>query len=244
MEVPVIYENDAILVIDKPAGVVVNRAHTVRGGTIQDWVEHKFSINPASPAGRNFQFSDKDSEFKARSGIVHRLDKETSGVLLIAKTEASFASLTDQFKNRTVKKTYRAIVHGKLPSDGEVRAPIARLPWNRMRFGVVPGGRESITRFHALSYHLVGEGIGEVTLAEVSPETGRTHQIRVHFKYLNHPVLGDALYGGRKTSIRDRRVVTRLMLHAHRLEFTHPQSGERLVFEAPIPDDMKRILAQ
>ena len=257
MDIPVIYENGSIAVINKPAGIVVNRSESTREGTIQDWAEHKFSKNPASPArfaepasprgesrraGRNLQFSDDDSEFKARSGIVHRLDKDTSGILLIAKSPGAFTALKRQFMERTVEKTYRAIVHGTLPNDGEIRVPVARLPWNRMRFGVVPGGRASVTKFRALGTTDMGEGIGTVTLAELYPETGRTHQIRVHMQYIGHPVVGDALYGGRKVYQRDIRAVTRLMLHAYRIVFHHPTSGERLVFEAAIPDDMKRII--
>jgi len=252
MDIPVLYENGALCAINKPVGIVVNRSETTHHETIQDWAEAKISLqrssgqaNLKSPFNetQDKQISNNDQEFLARSGIVHRLDKETSGVLLIAKTPEAFNALKHQFMERTVEKVYRALVHGTLPPEGEIRVPIARLPWNRMRFGVVPGGREAISRFRTLSTHTLLPGNDTVTYVEIYPTTGRTHQIRVHFAYLKHPVVGDELYAGRKVSANDRRIVPRLMLHAFRLSVDHPESGTRLVFEAPIPDDMKRILA-
>lgn len=235
MEVPILFADDHMFVINKPAGIVVNRSESTRGETIQDWAQTHVTLS-------NLQNDHDREEFLARSGIVHRLDKDTTGVLVIAKTPEAFRSIKSQFATRSVKKNYHAIVHGRLPADGEVRAPIARLPWNRMRFGVIPGGREAVTRFRSLSYHTIPDLPDEVTYVEVFPETGRTHQIRVHMKYLNHPILGDRLYAGRKSVARDRQVVDRLMLHAHELTIRHPNTGESLVFTAAIPDDMKRVI--
>jgi len=249
MNIPILYEDESLLVINKPPGLVVNRAESVKEPTVQDWAEAR--LNPTNPTNDDF--------FK-RSGIVHRLDKETSGCLLIAKTPLAFIELQRQFKARVVKKTYLAIVHGKLvPETGEMRAPIGRLPWNRERFGVVPGGKEAITKYKVLSVFSyppncpAGRRAGEagqlsvigqpLSLVELYPETGRTHQIRVHLKYLNHPIIGDYLYAGRKTSRRDRAWAPRLMLHAWKISFQCPDPGKNgLAIEAPIPDDMSKII--
>jgi len=226
MNIPILFEDDAILAVNKPPGIVVNRAESVKEETVQDWVEKNYHIF-----------------IENRAGIVHRIDKETSGILLIAKTPAAFIELQRQFKERVIHKTYLAIVHGVLvPDTGEIRAPVGRLPWNRERFGIVPGGKEAVTKFKVLqSIPSKVEGSG-LTLVELYPETGRTHQIRVHLKYVNHPILGDYLYAGRKTARDDRTWAKRVMLHAWKLTCTHPVTGETLAFEAPIPDDMNSII--
>jgi 23S rRNA pseudouridine1911/1915/1917 synthase len=232
MDIPVLYEDDSLLVINKPAGVVVNRADSVKEETIQDWSAIKLHL----PSGQ----VPKD-DFASRAGIVHRIDRETSGILLIAKNPESFMELQRQFKEREVKKTYCAIVHGKLvPEDGQVDAPIGRLPWNRQQFGIVPGGKDALTRYNTVKTFVAsGE---EVTLVELYPETGRTHQIRVHMKYLNHPLLGDYLYAGRKTSRDDRVWAERVMLHAYKISFFHPVTKKPLELTSPMPDDMNRII--
>jgi len=234
MNIPVIYEDDELLVINKPAGIIVNRADSVKVETVQDWAEQWFTVH-------SVQFADKESEFAKRAGIVHRIDKETSGLLVIAKTPESFLELQRQFKERIVKKTYVALVHGALvPPDGKIDAPIGRLPWNREHFGVIPGGKEAQTNYHCVkTFTVSGETI---TLVEVYPHTGRTHQIRVHMKYINHPVLGDYLYAGRKTSRDDRLWAQRVMLHASRISFNHPKTQIPLALEAPMPDDMNKII--
>lgn len=216
----ILFEDDDILVINKPPGLVVNRAESVKGETVQDWVEKEYRIF-----------------IENRAGIVHRIDKETSGILLIAKNPQTFIELQRQFKERMVKKTYLAIVHGKLvPPEGEIRAPIGRLPWNRERFGIVPGGREALTTYKVI------QSDNDFSFVELYPQTGRTHQIRVHLKYINHPIIGDFLYAGRKTSREDRKRVERVMLHAWKIEFIHPLTNKRISFEAPIPDDMMKIV--
>lgn len=252
MTIPILYEDDALLVIDKPAHLVVNRAQSVKDFTVQDWVEaylsfprtRESSVKDGSPIESGMTVNDDD--FYNRSGVVHRIDKETSGILLIAKTPEAFIELQRQFKSREIKKTYLAIVHGKLvPEEGEINAPIDRLPWNPQRFGVMPGGKESVTRYKSSKYIVAGsKGMEEdYTLVEVYPQTGRTHQIRVHLKYINHPIVGDYLYAGRKTSRDDRAGdAPRVMLHAWKISFTRPGTGKLLAIESPIPDDMNRII--
>lgn len=220
MNIPILFEDDAMIAVNKPPGIVVNRAESVKGETVQDWVEKTYHI-----------FIDN------RAGIVHRIDKETSGILLIAKTPEVFAELQRQFKERSIKKTYLAIAHGKLvPDTGEINAPVGRLPWNRERFGIVPGGKESITKYHIQAY------VNDYSIVELYPQSGRTHQIRVHLKYVNHPILGDYLYAGRKTARDDRTWAKRVMLHAWKLTCLHPVTGNSLAIEAPIPDDMSTII--
>ncbi|OGG11462.1 hypothetical protein A2Z00_02850 [Candidatus Gottesmanbacteria bacterium RBG_13_45_10] len=257
MDIPILYEDDVMLVINKPPGVVVNRAQSVKGETLQDWAEEKI-LNPKFKFQNKFEdqnikdqndlgFRNLDLEFYQRAGIVHRIDKETSGCLLIAKTPQAFVELQRQFKERMVKKTYLAIVHGILvPQEGEIRAPVGRLPWNRERFGIVPGGREAVTRYrvHRSWFMVHGKTKQEITLVELFPETGRTHQIRIHLKYINHPIVGDYLYAGRKTSRDDRLWAPRTMLHAWKITCIHPTLGTPLAIEAPIPDDMNRIITQ
>ena len=226
MDIPILYEDECFLVIDKPPGIVVNRAESVKGETVQDWVEKTYHIF-----------------IENRGGIVHRIDKETSGCLVIAKTPETFAELQRQFKEREIHKTYLAMVHGKLvPGEGEIRAPVGRLPWNRERFGIVPGGKEAITRYKVL--HSIPSNVeGSLfSLVELYPESGRTHQIRVHMKYINHALVGDYLYAGRKTARADRKWAPRVMLHAWKISFTHPETRQSLAIEAPIPDDMRRWL--
>jgi len=236
MELPILYEDGDLLVVNKPPGVVVNRAESVIGETVQDWMEKKL------PIFQSDQYSNEESEeFKNRAGIVHRIDKETSGILLIAKTPKAFVELQRQFKERLVKKTYLALVHGKLvPAEGEIRAPVGRLPWNRERFGILPGGKEAVTRYKVRSSLMTHDE--EISFVELYPETGRTHQIRVHVKYINHPIVGDFLYAGRKTSRNDRTWSGRVMLHAWKITFFHPTTGKEVAIESPIPDDMKRII--
>jgi len=237
MDVSIIFEDDAFLCINKPVGVVVNRAESVKGETIQDWMEGHYPIFSHIKGE-----SEEQAAFVDRSGVVHRIDKETTGILLIAKTVDSFIELQRQFKERIIQKTYLAIVHGELtPKTGEVRAPVGRLPWNRERFGIVPGGKESVTKYTAIK--TIEKDGEKLTLVSVHPETGRTHQIRVHMKYINHPLLGDYLYAGRKTSRNDREWASRVMLHAWKIVLEHPTTHEPLAIEAIIPDDMNRIIS-
>lgn len=234
MDIPILFENDDFLVVNKPPGVVVNTAESVKTETIQEWMAKRFDFSV-------FSNVEGGIEFINRAGIVHRIDKETSGILLIAKTPSAFYELQRQFKERLVKKTYIAIVHGFVePKDGEVKAPVGRLPWNKERFGIVPGGKESVTKYHVLKE--LTRDDERYSVLELHPETGRTHQIRVHMKYMNHPLLGDYLYAGRKTSRNDRMWATRVMLHAWKIQFLNPKTSEPIELEAKIPDDMNRII--
>lgn len=263
MNISILFEDDSVLVINKPPGVVVNRAESVKTETIQDWVKAKLpeiriqksligaemvkTSNNRQPTTDNPVIYDPVYEFYSRSGIVHRIDKETSGILLIAKTPEAFSALKTQFMERTVKKKYLAIIHEKMPStDGTINAPIGRLPWNKEQFGVVPDGKESLTRYKVIrSYERVVKKKKEnYQLVECLPETGRTHQIRVHLKYINRPIVGDYLYAGRKTARDDRMWVPRVMLHAAELTCLHPVTKELLTLHAPIPEDMTAVLSQ
>ena len=226
MDIPIIFEDDAMIAVNKPPGIVVNNAESVKGETVQDWM-----------AARQDFTKETNEDFKSRAGIVHRIDKETSGILLIAKTLPAFLELQRQFKEHIIQKTYLAIAHGKLvPETGEINAPVGRLPWNKEHFGIVPGGKESITKYHVQSY------VKDMSVVELFPQSGRTHQIRVHLKYINHPIVADYLYAGRKTARDDRTWAPRCMLHAWKLTCVHPATGKSLAIEAPIPDDMNKII--
>lgn len=242
MEAKIIHEDESVVVVEKSAGVIVNRADTTRGiETLQDWAEEKF--NP-DQIGTKFKI-DSGPDFYKRGGIVHRLDKETSGILIIAKNPESFANLQKQFKEGRVQKTYIALVHGRvIPETGEINVPVGRLPWNRTRFGVLPKGREARSGYKVLSIkYLESNGESEtLSLVEVYPKTGRTHQIRVHMQYIGHPIFADELYAGRKISKRDRKLLSRHFLHASKISFEHPKTEQRIEFESPLPPDLSNFL--
>lgn len=233
MKLKFIFEDEDIIIVDKSSGLTVNRSETTKGDTMQDWLEEKFK--------HSLRSDDLKIDVE-RSGIVHRLDKETSGILIVAKNTESFIDLQKQFKERKVKKTYVALVHGIVNSDGEVRVPIGRLPWNRKRFGVLAGGREAVTKFKVLKNNIKVNN-EPLSLLELYPETGRTHQIRVHMKYLNHPVFADELYAGRKLARADREVLPRLFLHASHISFTHPKKGDMVEFKSDLPEELLKIIS-
>ncbi len=238
IEPHIIFEDTGLIVLSKPSGLIVNKSDTtIHEVTVQDWIEKKFE----------FQVSklkiDKESDFYKRSGIVHRLDKETSGILLIAKTQTAFDNLQKQFKERIVEKEYRALVHGNLlPNKGEINVPVGRLEYNRKRFGIVAGGREAVTMYKTIATYTARSTHEQLSLLTIYPKTGRTHQIRVHLKYLNHPVFSDVLYGGRKTSRNDRKLLSRLFLHAAKISFLHPVTGQMMTFESPLPEALQEFL--
>lgn len=244
----VIYEDETILVLDKPAGMVVNVSDTtVKGETLQEWIEKQFSIFPAEQdlASRDNFSKHEESDFYKRAGIVHRLDKETSGVIVVAKTEDAFTNLQKQFKQRQVKKTYLALVHGNVEeARGEIKVPVGRLPWNRTHFGVVAGGKEASTEYKVLQvkYRGIGKKREVLTYLELYPRTGRTHQIRVHLKHIGHPIVSDSLYAGRKTSRGDRRELGRLFLHASTIQFIHPTTRSEVVFSSLLPQELQVYL--
>lgn len=232
----ILYQDQDLLVINKPAGVVVNRAASVKGKTVQDFMDENFDIQKASAKLQ-------DEEFVSRSGLVHRIDKETSGALVLAKTPHAFAHLKNQFKERLVQKQYTALAHDAVvPSEGTVHAPVGRLPWNRMRFGVFPGGRDAYSKYKVV--RLYNDKSGHAySLVSVYPRTGRTHQIRVHLQYINHPIVSDPLYAGKKRAKTDRAWCTRLFLHAATLSFALPTSGKQITIECPLPKELELVLA-
>jgi len=228
MEPKIIYEDDSLFVIDKPAGWIVNEAATTKDQPVlQTWL-------------RQFDYplvNDPDS----RHGIVHRLDKETSGVMIVAKDKDAFDKLQAEFKAREVQKTYIALVHGKLiPEEGKIEVPVGRLPWRRDRFGVVAGGRNSLTLYKVLEF-FPGNNAGH-TLVEFHPKTGRTHQIRIHCKYIGHAIVADEFYAGRKTARNDRKWCPRLFLHATSIKFIHPVNEEPVEFFSNLPKDLESVL--
>ncbi len=231
MEPKILFEDESVLLIDKPAGWIVNEAATT-GTTpvLQNWIS------------KNFDFETSKS-FEFRSGIVHRLDKETSGVLIISKSLYAFENLQKQFKQRRIKKSYLALAHGRVGSpNGVIEVPVGRLPWRRDRFGVLPGGRDSLTEYTLID--LYKKGNEYFSLISLNPKTGRTHQIRIHLKYLGHPIVSDDFYAGRKTSRKDRVWCPRLFLHAAKIEFAHPVTSEKLTFTSDLPPDLETVLHQ
>ncbi len=217
----VLYEDDAFLVVAKPPGLVVHPGSGNRDNTLINGLLHRF--------GELAGVGDI-----ARPGIVHRLDKDTSGVLVVARTAPVHRQLVKAFKERLVDKTYLALVHG-VPekSQGTVEAPIGRHPVHRQKMAVRPAdGRAAVSRWR------VRQLFHQASLLEVNIETGRTHQIRVHLAAIGHPVAGDRLYG----SNRKNECFPRQLLHAWRLRFAHPATGQPLAFEAPLPDDFAAAL--
>ena len=213
----ILYEDEHLAVLDKASGMVVHPAHGNEDGTLVNALLHRFGA--LSSIGG-----------VARPGIVHRLDKETSGCLVVARNDAAHHSLTEQFAGRSVDKIYLAVVQGiPLPRRDTVSTHIGRDPHNRLRMAVLPppAGKTAVTDYEVL--HLTGTD----ALVQCTLHTGRTHQIRVHLRHLGHPLLGDELYA--RTARQTR--VARLMLHAWRLGFTHPATGQRLNFIAPIPPE-------
>src|SRR3989344_4852571 len=238
----VIFEDNDFLILEKRANLITDKTNTTKKFyTLQDWIEENCDF------AKNL---DKDSyeqssDFRKRAGLVHRLDKQTSGIIIVAKNEKSFNNLLLQFKEGVVKKTYIALCHGKvIPETGTISAPVGRLSWNRIKFGVVPLGRESVTDYAVVKYYTLNHGKEEetVSLVEVSPKTGRTHQIRVHFHYLGFPIFADELYGGRKTIQKDKKFLRRHFLHAAKISFLHPTTDKRVEFSSPLPVELSAFL--
>ena len=230
----VMYEDADLLVVDKPAGMAVHPAPGSPAGTLVNALLH----HCRDLSGINGVL---------RPGIVHRLDRGTTGLLMVAKNDAAHRGLAAQLEERSVERGYTALVWGSPPEEGVVDAPVDRSPADRKRMAVVEGGRRAVTRFRRL------RELGLFSLLELRLETGRTHQIRVHMQHLGYPVFGDPVYGGRTRvrgiDPRHRPAAGRLLqgldrqaLHAASLGFTHPRSGEERRFESPMPEDMERTL--
>lgn len=241
----IVFQDSSLLLINKPAGIVVTNEGIDPGLTISDILKKDFGIT------------------LDRGGVVHRLDKDTSGLLIAAKTKEASENLKSQFEKRVVKKEYLALVHGTISKPGQISVPIARNPLNKLKFDVFSEGRESSTKyhpeknlkmseekiksiFHSLPNHelkkLRTTNYGLFTLLSCFPLTGRTHQIRVHLKYINHPIVGDNKYGGRKNSKYDKFWCPRQFLHAQKIEFLHPVTYNAMKFESPLPEDLKKVL--
>ncbi|MBA2726857.1 MAG: RluA family pseudouridine synthase [Parachlamydiaceae bacterium] len=225
----IIYEDDSIILINKPAGMVVHPAAGNWTGTfVNALLYHCQEIEKLSRSA--------NSTGNLRPGIVHRLDKETTGLLLAAKTEEAQRKLVELFSNRKIIKEYRAICVGK-PGDITIDQPIGRHPVQRKMMTVLPhGGKKAISICKTLNYN------SELSFVNIVLVTGRTHQIRVHLKHLNTPVLGDIIYGSERANSTFN--VNRQMLHAHYLQFEHPTTGKLLEFYAPLPQEMEQILVR
>ncbi len=225
----VVFEDDALLVINKPVGLVVHPGAGNAAGTLMNALLHHDSSLGELP----------------RAGIIHRLDKDTSGLLLVGKTLPAHTALTRLLSDREISRHYLAVCNGVLTGGGTIDAPIGRHPVDRTRMSVQDGGREAVTHYTVI------ERFRAHTHIKVSLETGRTHQIRVHFAYRRHALLGDPVYGGRlalprgatEPLIKMLRSFRRQALHAARLELAHPGSGETVSFEVPPPDDFQSLLA-
>ena len=222
MEFDVLFEDHALFVINKPPGLVVHPAPGNRTGTF---------VN-----GLVACCTDLECQDPIRPGLVHRLDKDTSGVLIAAKTMPVLSSLSLQFHDRRVQKEYLAIVAGKCREKMECRGPIGRDPKNRQRMAIVPGGKEAFTEFFPM------HASEEWTFVKAVPHTGRTHQIRVHLMSLGIPILGDTLYG--KCDVHSKARAPRQMLHCASISFVHPTTGCPLTIRAPLPNDMRSILGK
>jgi len=236
----IIFEDSALVVLSKQAGVVVNRAESVTGATVQDWVEQRYPKIFSVKDRMNLEES--AGEFLQRSGVCHRLDKDTSGVLVVAKSASYLADVMQQFARRRVNKSYLALVHGRLePKRGNIRLPIKRMALRRKLFGVDVDGKMAETEYEVVNYFY--RQTEHLSLIRLTPKTGRTHQIRVHMRFLGHPLAGDELYLSKQSKSRDRNWCPRHFLHAEALELEHPMSRKRLCFKAKLPNDLSIILS-
>ncbi|MBZ4031112.1 RluA family pseudouridine synthase [Ligilactobacillus salivarius] len=214
----IVYEDDDVIVVNKPQGMVV---HPSPGHFEHTLVNALLYHSPLSTINGTY-----------RPGIVHRIDKDTSGLLMVAKNDMAHQSLAKQLKDKTNTREYVALVHGNIKEDsGTIDAPLGRSKVDRKKQAVVKGGRNAVTHFEVLKRY------GDYTLVKCVLETGRTHQIRVHMKYIGHPLVGDQLYGPRKTLGNSGQ-----FLHAEKLGFIHPRTNEYLEFTAPLPENFKKLL--
>jgi 23S rRNA pseudouridine1911/1915/1917 synthase len=215
---PILYEDDDLVVINKPKGMLVHPTHQIKTGTLVNALKHHCT-----------ELSDLSGE--ERPGIVHRLDQDTSGVLVVAKNNRTHAHLKEQFKEQSVERIYEAIVFGVVQHEsGRIDAPIGRNPKNRLQRAVVSGGKEAETCFRVLRH------FKEHTHVECELKTGRTHQIRVHMKYMNHPIVGDEVYSKKTSFIKGQA------LFAKRLSFVHPTTNEKMMFAVERPEAFKQLL--
>ncbi len=259
IQLNIVYEDDAIVVINKLAGMIVHPGAGNANGTLANAVAFHFGFFDCGMKNSANESISQDSEIDnkieqsairnpqsaiVRPGIVHRLDKDTSGLIVVAKNETAHENLSEQFRERKVFKTYSALVHGVVKSNkGKIEEPIARDPRNRTQMAVVRGGRP------ALSIYKIKSSFERFTLLDVEIKTGRTHQIRVHLAHINHPVVGDETYnGGRDKTVSDVKVraaiakLNRVFLHAKVLGFYHPVTNEWMKFSVEMPDDLGELI--
>ena len=218
MNLEIVYEDEYLAIINKPKGLVVHPASSYKEETLVHGIMHQ--IKPLSTINGEF-----------RPGIVHRLDKETSGLLVIAKDNQTHELLSEMLKKHEINRHYKALIYGSIEDEGKIDAPIARHPVNRLKMAVVKNGKEAVTHFKTLKRY------DEYSLIECQLETGRTHQIRVHLSYIDHPILGDPLYGPKKVY-----GTTGQFLHAYKLSLIHPITHESLSFEIPLNKEFQQLL--
>lgn len=221
IEFKVIYEDDCLAIISKPSGLVVHPSHGHQESTLVH--------------GLLAHFKDLSKIDYARPGIVHRLDKDTSGLMIVAKKDDIHRTITEMLKNKEISRQYLALVVGDIKENGIIDMPVGRHPSDRKKMAVLPTGKQAITNFDVLKRY------GDVTLLKIKLNTGRTHQIRVHMKHIGHPVAGDPLYGA-KSKISKWLCLERQFLHSSHLEFEHPSTGENMIFDDPLPSDLKKAL--
>lgn len=278
MNLDILYEDQDLIIINKSSGLVVNRTTTMKAATIQDWCVEKFgqeyfteefwqkdlAYQKLIPSDFTEEFGNAMAIWQERLGIVHRLDKDTSGALLLAKNPGALLNLLAQFKKHQTKKTYLALVHGHLADKtGTINAPMGRNSQNRLKFAIDNNGRPAITDYKVIKEFtsldektitsvaelskMKAKKIKELyqagfSLIELSLKTGRTHQIRVHMSAIQHPLVGDQLYAGRKRSKLDIFWCPRQFLHSLSIGFTHPRTKEAMFQEAPLAKDLGEVL--
>ncbi len=248
----VIYEDQDLLVLDKPAGWVVNAADSTRAPVVQtemaEYLTSSISDKQTDwqdlvPADFDPQWGSPAQIFADRQGMVHRLDKDTSGCLLWAKNPGALVNLLAQFKNRQVQKTYTVLVHGQVdPSQGTIDLPLSRNPQNRQRIAVHPDGRHAVTDYQTQQVWHDDRG-QDYSLITCQPHTGRMHQIRAHFDHINHPLVSDFLYLGKKRIKSDKTWCPRQFLHASQITFIHPRSQKSMTMTADLPQDLSTALS-
>ncbi len=227
----IVYEDDDLIVVNKARGMVVHPAISNYTGTLVNAV--LYHVNNKAEAKAFFAKNMNTEHAKVRPGIVHRIDKETTGLLMIAKNDYAHYFLSEQLKDRTVNRKYLALVHGGFKDDeGRVDAPIRRHKKDRLKMAVDLTGKRAVTNYQVL------ERLGKYTLLELKLDTGRTHQIRVHMKHIKHPVVGDKVYGAKNCKYKH----IGQLLHAKTLGFIHPSTKEYMEFECDLPDDFNAVL--
>lgn len=270
LDIPIVHQDDDLVVVNKPPGVVVNKSQTTKVETVQDWMESKFSIDKENdslssqssqdlvPEDFDDQYGTPTEIFRKRSGLVHRLDKDTSGVMVLAKNPGALVHLLQQFRDRTTEKRYQCLVHGKMGvKEDTISLPLGRASRDRKIFAVRSDGRNAVTRYKVEQFYQnlntakisadksIATKLGSYqgfSLLSCWPKTGRTHQIRVHLAHLKHPLVGDTTYVGKKRRQLDPLWCPRQFLHAAELSFTHPRSGKKVSYRADLWPDLQKTL--